>query len=166
MNVMSHPDEVIRQMPITAATRCMRQDPRLRRTDAKMIDDAAVYLSPLGSQGFRLGCLPEDVMRHDFRCYRPRSRGRAWHRRAGAAETANCQAGRAPRPQQRNPKRASPPNCRRCSTIRASKHSASRWSEIAGKKDRAALAKLVVAQGFFWDGEKGDQADKKKSGHR
>lgn len=36
--------------------------------------------------------------------------------------------------------------------------------EVAAKKDRAGLAKLVVAQGFFWDGEKGDQADKKKSG--
>ncbi len=36
--------------------------------------------------------------------------------------------------------------------------------EIAAKKDRAGLAKLVVTQGFFWDGEKGDQADKKKSG--
>ena len=37
-------------------------------------------------------------------------------------------------------------------------------SEIAAKKDRAALAKMVVAQGFFWDGEKGNQADAKKSG--
>jgi hypothetical protein len=36
--------------------------------------------------------------------------------------------------------------------------------ETAAKKDRAGLAKLVVAQGFFWEGEKGDQADKKKSG--
>lgn len=36
--------------------------------------------------------------------------------------------------------------------------------EIAQKKDRAALAKLVVAQGFFWEAEKGDKADKKKSG--
>ncbi|MGD9923977.1 MAG: hypothetical protein AB7V13_21435 [Pseudorhodoplanes sp.] len=36
--------------------------------------------------------------------------------------------------------------------------------EVAAKKDRAGLARLVVAQGFFWDGEKGDQADKKKSG--
>src|SRR5262245_10903910 len=36
--------------------------------------------------------------------------------------------------------------------------------EAAGKKDRAALARLVAAQGFFWEGEKGDQADKKKSG--
>lgn len=35
--------------------------------------------------------------------------------------------------------------------------------EVAAKKDRAGLAKLLVAQGFFWDGEKGDQADKKKS---
>jgi hypothetical protein len=36
--------------------------------------------------------------------------------------------------------------------------------EVAAKKDRAALAKMVVAQGFFWDGEKGNQADPKKSG--
>jgi hypothetical protein len=34
----------------------------------------------------------------------------------------------------------------------------------AQKKDRAALAKLVVAQGFFWERETGDAADKKKSG--
>jgi hypothetical protein len=34
---------------------------------------------------------------------------------------------------------------------------------IAEKKDRAALAKLVVAQGFFWMQDK-DMADKKKSG--
>ncbi len=36
--------------------------------------------------------------------------------------------------------------------------------EIAQKKDRAALARLVVAQGFFWDRENGDHADKRKSG--
>jgi hypothetical protein len=36
--------------------------------------------------------------------------------------------------------------------------------EAAQRKDRAALAKLVVAQGFFWIGEKGDRADKRKSG--
>ena len=35
--------------------------------------------------------------------------------------------------------------------------------EAAAKKDRAALSRLMVGQGFFWDGEKGDQADKKKS---
>ena len=34
---------------------------------------------------------------------------------------------------------------------------------IAEKKDRAALAGLV-SKSFFWMGEKGDQADKKKSG--
>jgi hypothetical protein len=34
----------------------------------------------------------------------------------------------------------------------------------AQKKDRRALAGLVVSQGFFWMGEKGDKADKKKSG--
>jgi hypothetical protein len=36
--------------------------------------------------------------------------------------------------------------------------------EIAQKKDRAALSKLIVAQGFFWEAENGDKADKKKSG--
>lgn len=35
---------------------------------------------------------------------------------------------------------------------------------VAQKKDRAALAKLVVAKGFFWERETGDRADKKKSG--
>jgi hypothetical protein len=37
-------------------------------------------------------------------------------------------------------------------------------ADVATKKDRAALARLVVAQGFFWDAENGDKADKKKSG--
>jgi hypothetical protein len=37
-------------------------------------------------------------------------------------------------------------------------------AEAAGKKDRAALARLVVAQGFFWERETGDAADKRKSG--
>jgi hypothetical protein len=36
--------------------------------------------------------------------------------------------------------------------------------ELAAKKDRAGLAKLVVDKGFFWEGEKGEQADPKKSG--
>lgn len=36
--------------------------------------------------------------------------------------------------------------------------------ETAQRKDRPALAKLVVAQGFFWLGENGDRADKRKSG--
>lgn len=36
--------------------------------------------------------------------------------------------------------------------------------DIAAKKDRAALAKLVVAKDFFWETEAGDKADKKKSG--
>jgi hypothetical protein len=36
--------------------------------------------------------------------------------------------------------------------------------DIAGRKDRAALARLVVAQGFFWESERGDRADKRKSG--
>jgi hypothetical protein len=36
--------------------------------------------------------------------------------------------------------------------------------EAAQHKDRAALAKLVVGQGFFWVRENGDRADKRKSG--
>ena len=35
---------------------------------------------------------------------------------------------------------------------------------IVQRKDRAALARLVVAQGFFWEKENGDAADKRKSG--
>jgi hypothetical protein len=38
-----------------------------------------------------------------------------------------------------------------------------RLGEVAKKKDRAALARLVVSKGFFWDREGGDSADKKKS---
>src|SRR5262249_25760209 len=37
-------------------------------------------------------------------------------------------------------------------------------ADIAQRKDRNALAKLIVAQGFFWDGEKGDKADKRRPG--
>ena len=48
---------------------------------------------------------------------------------------------------------------------RASKRSASRSGDIAKRKDRAtALARLIVAQGFFWEGEKGGRADKRKPG--
>jgi hypothetical protein len=36
-------------------------------------------------------------------------------------------------------------------------------ADIANRKDRAALAK-VIANNFFWMGEKGDKANKKKSG--
>ncbi len=36
--------------------------------------------------------------------------------------------------------------------------------EIAVKKDKAGLARIVAAQGFFWKGEKGEKADKNKSG--
>jgi hypothetical protein len=35
-------------------------------------------------------------------------------------------------------------------------------AEVAKRKDRNALAKLVVSQGFFWESESGDKADKKK----
>ena len=37
-------------------------------------------------------------------------------------------------------------------------------ADAAAKKDRNALTKLVVAQGFFLDSEGGDKADKKKPG--
>lgn len=36
--------------------------------------------------------------------------------------------------------------------------------EAAQRKDRAALAKLVVGEGFFWERENGDRADKAKPG--
>lgn len=36
--------------------------------------------------------------------------------------------------------------------------------EAARRKDRAALAKLVVAQGFFWERYNGESANKRKSG--
>jgi hypothetical protein len=36
--------------------------------------------------------------------------------------------------------------------------------EIAQRKDRKALAGLVQSQGFFWIGERGDRADKRKPG--
>jgi hypothetical protein len=37
-------------------------------------------------------------------------------------------------------------------------------ADIAERKDRMALAGIVVANNFFWIGPKGDQADKRKSG--
>jgi hypothetical protein len=36
-------------------------------------------------------------------------------------------------------------------------------ADIARRKDRAALQKLVVTQGFFWEAETGDKASKRKS---
>ena len=37
-------------------------------------------------------------------------------------------------------------------------------AEVAKRKDRAALGRFVVSKGFFWQRERGDSADKKKSG--
>lgn len=37
-------------------------------------------------------------------------------------------------------------------------------ADAAQKKDRAALARLIVSQGFFWERENGEGADPKKSG--
>jgi hypothetical protein len=37
-------------------------------------------------------------------------------------------------------------------------------AEAVKKRDRAALARLVAAQGFFWERENGDGADKRKTG--
>jgi hypothetical protein len=37
-------------------------------------------------------------------------------------------------------------------------------AEVAERKDRSALSRLVVGQGFFWDRENGDGADKRKPG--
>jgi hypothetical protein len=36
-------------------------------------------------------------------------------------------------------------------------------ADVVKRKDRAALQKLVVTQGFFWEGETGDKASKRKS---
>jgi hypothetical protein len=36
--------------------------------------------------------------------------------------------------------------------------------DAAQRKDRAALSRLTVGQGFFWLGENGERADKRKSG--
>lgn len=36
--------------------------------------------------------------------------------------------------------------------------------DVAQRKDRAALAKMIVSKGFFWERPEGDKADKKKSG--
>jgi hypothetical protein len=36
-------------------------------------------------------------------------------------------------------------------------------ADIANRKDRAGLAKMLVTQGFFWENENGDKADSKKS---
>ena len=36
--------------------------------------------------------------------------------------------------------------------------------EVAQRKDRAAMARLVVAQGFFWERDNRNAADKRKSG--
>jgi hypothetical protein len=36
-------------------------------------------------------------------------------------------------------------------------------ADLARRKDRAALQKLVVTQGFFWEGDTGDKINKKKS---
>jgi len=36
-------------------------------------------------------------------------------------------------------------------------------ADVAKRKDRNALAKLVVGQGFFWESASGDKADKKKN---
>src|SRR5258708_31184202 len=37
-------------------------------------------------------------------------------------------------------------------------------ADVAKRKDRAGLAKLVVAQGFFWAGQKADKAATNKPG--
>jgi hypothetical protein len=36
-------------------------------------------------------------------------------------------------------------------------------ADVAKRKDKAALGRMIVAQGFFWEGETGDKTDKAKS---
>ena len=59
--------------------------------------------------------------------------------------------------------RRSQSRCRRCSTTRALSPSARASATSPSSKDRAALAKLIVAKGFFWLQDK-DLADPSKSG--
>lgn len=37
------------------------------------------------------------------------------------------------------------------------------FADVVKRKDRSALQKLVVTQGFFWEGESGDKINKKRS---
>ena len=91
---------------------------------------------------------------------RPRRPGRTAAARTGRA-AAQPPASRRRRPPSRTSRCRSPRP--RPSPIRASRPSASSSARSPSKKDRKALAGLV-APNFFWMGEKGDKADKKKPG--
>lgn len=89
---------------------------------------------------------------------------------AGLAQTP-AQPGAAPQPAQQNPQPSPPKPYKPVSfTLPAPVKDASfdkfrtELGAIAEKKDKAALAKLVVAKDFFWMRENGDGADKAKSG--
>ncbi|MFZ0053281.1 MAG: hypothetical protein WAL09_00450 [Pseudolabrys sp.] len=81
---------------------------------------------------------------------------RAWSKPAtcAAATTSN-------KPGPYKPVAISPPKAISEATFEAFRK---QINEAAQRKDREALTKLVIGQGFFWLGEKGDRADKRKSG--
>lgn len=95
---------------------------------------------------------------------------------AATASAQQRQAQPAPPPQQQPPQAQqqapSPPKPYKPVTITLPKPMADpsfeafrkQLGDAAQKKDRAALAKLVIAKGFFWDAESGDKADKNKPG--
>ena len=92
---------------------------------------------------------------------RPPSRPPPFWRKANSSRRS-CRSNRR-RPRRSSRTRRSPPSRRWLTTTRPSSPSASNWPMSRRKKDRAALAKLVVAQGFFWIQDK-DVADPKKPG--
>ncbi len=137
-----------------------------RRPDDKMITESAVHPSHFHVQSFRVACLPEnqdaprDLPYRDYVCLGPRL---AVRRRTGPAEAGRPRRARR-RPHRSSPIRRSPIKLPALFNDASFEAFRKQLGEVAAKKDRAGLAKLVVAQGFFWDGEKGNQADAKKSG--
>ena len=80
---------------------------------------------------------------------------------SSAATAQNQQRGQPAKPAPYKPVAVTAPQASNDAALEALRK---QLGEVAQHKDRAALAKLVVGQGFFWIGEKGDRADKRKSG--
>jgi hypothetical protein len=85
---------------------------------------------------------------------------------------ASAQAQNQPRPQPKNAPGVAPARPYKPVAVTPAKMSGDaslnafrdQLAEAARKRDRAALSRLVVTQGFFWERENGDAANKKKSG--
>ena len=80
---------------------------------------------------------------------------------SSAAAPQNQQRGQAASPGPYKPVTVTPPQVVNDAALEALRK---QLGEVSQQKDRAALAKLVVGQGFFWIGERGDRADKRRSG--